>query len=121
MKPVAVNRLVGLDDNVPTLNNTDCKPLSSIRRNRHEIHRHYSHIVPIKADFIGIANTSVHKLQQILLILLNRVAMVSSSTSRVHSRTVNKDVIGHRLVANLRTSEPVHDSFRCIVEPILDR
>ncbi|KAI7341518.1 putative multicopper oxidase, type 1 [Hortaea werneckii] len=95
-EPVVARSLVGLDDNVVTLTNTDENRLYVERLDRDEIGGHDSHVVAIKGDSDVVVNRGVNETQAVLLALLHRHLVVLSTTVGVLVRAVDEDRVSWR-------------------------
>lgn len=94
MEPIAVNRLVGVDNHIIALTYANEEPVCCKRYNWYKVHSDDRHIVLVEADFEIIIRAGVNQAKPILLAFLDFVAMVSSATLSIDIRAVNENIVG---------------------------
>lgn len=102
MEVITVDRLIGFNDDIVSLANTDEKPLCSERLDGDEVGRDDSQIVAIETDFEVVVGRCVDYSKPVLLTFYESIALVSSSRW-ADVCPIDQNVVGPRAATNQTT------------------
>lgn len=105
MKVVAVDGLIGFNDDIVALADPDEELFCDKGLNRNEVRRDDCQVVTIKTDFEIVIRGSIDKSQSILLTFDNGIALISSTASRIDIYAVDENIVGTRGAADQTSRE----------------
>lgn len=118
-EPVATSGLVGVDDDIVALTDTEEDPVGGVRNNRNKVGGDDLHLVTIQRDHVVVVDGHVDQTDAVLLVLLQGGPLVLTTIAADHL-AVDKSGVGSR-GRTVKVGNALRKGGHSVVVPVRDR